>query len=591
VIDIFKWFGDIKIREKFLLIITVLVLLTIGFEIQSRRLPYSAYDEQLYEKTLQILSTYSNHMESEFNKMEAITYLIIGDPFVQDHLATLRGESVGSKGWVEARVRLYDIIENHSLNNPFFQSLKLLTRDVDIGASNAVFAVSAEQKAAWMERAAAAGGGMLLLDDGAGLVLIREIRQIRQLELSTLGVIAVKIDFSALNETCGQSFEKAGLALDVDIYRDGALLYASHPEKPALSFERDGWRVENDMFAVGYTSQKLGLAFVVSVSYDGVYKSIRAADRLSLLLTALAIAVAALLSALLVNSIAKGLTLLVVRMDGFRDGAALRDESTLRNGAAQDERLFARYSSRKDEIGRLHWHFGRMSVDYQALMEKHYESQLLLKESQFRHLQQQIQPHFLFNALSSISWIAYANKIDEAARIAESLGRILRATIGRSEKIVTVRSELDMLEDYIFIQKARYGDRLVVDIDVDDEILGAPIPPMTLQPLVENAIIHGLEEILEPCAIRLAGRAAGGRAELVVANSGPPIDTEILEKVGSGAVKAKGMGIGLNNINARIKLAFSEEYGLEFRNGGGFASVIVKIPKGPEEGAARERSA
>jgi two-component system sensor histidine kinase YesM len=566
VIAIFKWFGDIKIRDKFMLIITVLVLLIIGFEIQSRRLPYSAYDEQLYEKTLQILSTYSNHMESEFNKMEAITYLIIGDPFVQDHLIALRNEAVGSKGWVEARVRLYDIIENHSLNNPFFQSLKLLTCDVDIGSSNTVFAVSAEQKAAWMEKAAAAGGGMLLLDDGAGLVLIREIRQIRQLELSTLGVIAVKIDFAALNDSCGKSFEKAGLALDVDIYRDGGLLYASHPEKPALSYGRDGGRVENDKFVVDYTSQKLGLTFVVSVSYDGIYKSIRAADRLSLLLTALVIAVAAILSALLVNSIARGLTLLVVRMDGFRDGIS------------QDESRFARYSSRKDEIGRLHWHFGKMSVDYQTLMEKHYESQLLLKESQFRHLQQQIQPHFLFNALSSISWIAYANKIDEAARIAESLGRILRATIEKNEKIVTVKNELDMLDDYIFIQKARYGDKLAVDVDVDSEILGAPIPPMTLQPLVENAIIHGLEEILEPCAIRLTGRAAGGRAELVIANSGPPIDTEILEKVSSGAVKAKGMGIGLNNINARIKLAFSEEYGLEFRNGGGFACVIVKIP-------------
>ena len=566
-----RWFNDLKLREKFLLIIVFLAAAILVSEALSRSITNKAYDEQLYTKTVQILSTYSDRMEIEFKKMETVTFSIIGDPAMQDYLIIMRDNRIGSDSWIEARTKAGSIVDNYYFNSSFFKNLWILTDNGDIGKLSSAAAFSTRGRTESIEKAKEAQGSMRLLPSKDGLTIVREIRQIKFLELSNLGIIVTDIDFTALAESCGQSFARAGIALDVDIFSAEHLLYSSTRKDAAPRYTTDGWRVEDGRFIVCYTSANLDLNFVVSVPYDEIYTSIREANRVSATLAVALTLVAISLCFILVSNISRGLTVLVARMDDFK------------RGVPQDERSFSHYSSRKEEIGKLHRHFTEMTDDYHALMQKHFESQILLKESMLLQLQQQIQPHFLFNTLSTISWMAYANRDEEVAHITESLSRILRASLDSSERIVTVKEELVIIENYLFIQKTRFHDKLMFDIDIEESVLSTPIPPLTLQPVIENAISHGLEEILEPCTIKIYSAVRGDSTEIIIANNGPPIDEDVLSKIERGEIKGKGMGIGLSNIDKRIKLAFSEDYGLSFANENGFVKVIIHLPRGAVE--------
>lgn len=563
-----NWFNNMKIRVKFLMIVLILVSSLLITEIVSREIVYKAYDEQIYAKTVQILSTYSDRIEIEFSKMETITFSMVGDTVMQNHLMTIRDEKVGSEDWVEARSTINYLLDTYQLGNPFFKNLWIFTEFVDIGKIKGTEMFSKAERANYITKAKQAEGSMLIILDDAGVTLVRDIRQIKYMNLTSLGVMAAVVDFKALAESCLSSFKKNDMDLDVDIYKGDILIYSSHPEKAKYAFQKKGWRIENNDFVVSYSSAKYGMDFVASVSYTDIYKSITVANRISFFIVLVVALIAIFFTILLVNIIVKGLSVLVSRMDEFK------------SGLKPDERLQSPYNARRDEIGKLHRHFSHMIEEYQELMAKHYESILLLKESQYMQLQQQIQPHFLFNTLSSISWMAYENGDEELAHITVALSRILRTTLNQKKKVVTVKEELEVIRDYLFIQKSRYGDKLIFEINLQDEILNEQLPPMTLQPVVENAITHGLEEMLETCIIKISGRFYDDYAEIVIANNGPPIDMDVLKKVESGAIKAKGMGIGLNNINNRIILAFSPEYGLSFRNENGFTHVIIRIPHG-----------
>ena len=359
-----KWFNNLKLKEKFLLIIVFLAVSILASEILSRGITNKVYDEQIYTKTIQILSTYADRIEIEFTKMATVTFSILGDPAVQDSLFTMRDTFIGSDSWIEARTRAGSIIDNYYFNSSFLKNLIILTDKGDIGKLSNAAAFSATERSEYIQKAKEAQGSMLLLSSKSGLTIAREIRQIKYLDLSSLGVIVADVDFTALAEACSRSFAKAGIALDVDIFRADKLLYSSQPGAAQPRFTADGWRIEAERFIVGYTSSDLDLNFVVSIPYDDIYRSITAANRISVALAVAVTLVAISLCFILVNHISKGLTVLLSRMDDFK------------RGIPQKESLFAHYSSRKEEVGKLHRHFTEMTDDYQALVERHIENQL-----------------------------------------------------------------------------------------------------------------------------------------------------------------------------------------------------------------------
>ena len=197
------------------------------------------------------------------------------------------------------------------------------------------------------------------------------------------------------------------------------------------------------------------------------------------------------------------------------------------------------------------------------------ESRLI--ETELKALREQLRPHFLFNTLNTISVLVREQKNDEAVNLIARLSSLLRMTLDNTRvHEVTVRQELDFLERYLDIQKARFSDRLNVGIAIEPEAMEARIPNLLLQPLVENAIVHGIASKSGPGRVDLLGRVEGGRLHLEVRDDGPGL--------GDGFRRAKE-GIGLSNTRERIAKIYGAQGQLSLRSEPGHGvSVQIVLP-------------
>lgn len=182
-------------------------------------------------------------------------------------------------------------------------------------------------------------------------------------------------------------------------------------------------------------------------------------------------------------------------------------------------------------------------------------------------LRMQLNPHFLFNTLNSVSVLAVKGDSTAVVRMLSRLSEVLRLTLDRVEPVVPLRDELAFLDAYLGIEQVRFGDRLVVEGWIDPRALDAEVPSLILQPLVENALKHGLGGIRGPVKITLSANVEGGQLELIVADSGR----------GFPALPTKREGVGLANTRARLEQLYRDEYRLELSSGSG-AQVRITVP-------------
>lgn len=162
--------------------------------------------------------------------------------------------------------------------------------------------------------------------------------------------------------------------------------------------------------------------------------------------------------------------------------------------------------------------------------------------------------------------------------IAESLGNLLRASLSSQRPLVTLSYELELVDSFITIQKIRFEDQLEFRLQASPEALNGRIPPLTIQPLVENAIHYGMEEMTEVCHIDLTAEITDGILCIQVRNEGSQFEEDLLNKFRKKIRQPNGFGIGLLNIDQRIRLIFGEEYGLSLSNENGFAIAALRLP-------------
>lgn len=220
-----------------------------------------------------------------------------------------------------------------------------------------------------------------------------------------------------------------------------------------------------------------------------------------------------------------------------------------------------------NEIGKLARTFNLMIGKIKELMNQIVREQETKRLSELKALQAQIQPHFLYNTLDSIIWMAEMNKVDEVVKMTSALSRLLRASIGKGEELVPIAVELEHVENYLMILNIRYRNKFTYSIDVDPELLQGKILKIVLQPLVENAVYHGIKHKADAGRIRITGRKTGGVVELKVADDGVGMDAAIVQTLlDKGRFSETGKGVGLQNVNHRLKLYFGEAFGLQFES-------------------------
>lgn len=228
----------------------------------------------------------------------------------------------------------------------------------------------------------------------------------------------------------------------------------------------------------------------------------------------------------------------------------------------------------EDEMGDLTRTFNNMTAEMERLIEEDYKSKLLLRETEFKFLRAQINPHFLYNTLDSISWMASMHGDKDVSKMSVALGRILRWSISNTENLVELEEEIKNVEDYLSIQKIRYGQALSYTISVGEEAMKKKVPKMILQPLVENALIHGLETKSENKKVLIVADVKENYLALSIRDNGVGMSRERIEEVLTGRVKQKKQhGVGVFNVHQRIQMHYGGNYGVR---------IVSEIGKGTE---------
>ncbi len=243
-----------------------------------------------------------------------------------------------------------------------------------------------------------------------------------------------------------------------------------------------------------------------------------------------------------------------------------------------------------NELGVLSNAFNGMTERIRQLMEQNVYEQEQKRKSEMKALRSQINPHFLYNTLDSIIWMAESGKNKEVILMTSSLARLLRQSISNEDEIIPLRKEVEYTRGYLTIQKMRYRDKLEFHVSVEEEILGEGIINLILQPLVENAIYHGIKNMEGKGLVSIRGYGREDCLILEVEDNGKGMDEETLAHIFDRSKERetqKRNGVGVYNVHMRLQLYYGEDYGLSFRSAPGEGTVVtVRIPR--QEGGSHE---
>ena len=241
------------------------------------------------------------------------------------------------------------------------------------------------------------------------------------------------------------------------------------------------------------------------------------------------------------------------------------------------------------ELRALSESFGHMVLKIQQLVARVRSEEINLRKTELRALQAQIDPHFLYNTLDSISWMCERGKNAEAVRMVNALARLFRISISRGHELIPIRSELQHAESYLQIQSYRYKNQFRYVFDVEEGCLDYLCNKITLQPIIENAIYHGINGLVDQGEIRVGVRFRGEDILFTVEDNGTGMDEEQIRAVMSKE-RSDRAGIGVKNVNDRLKIYFGPRYGISIESAPDEGTrVHILMPKVREEAEYEKR--
>lgn len=388
------------------------------------------------------------------------------------------------------------------------------------------------------------------------------------------GVFFVDLNYNAISELCNNNnIGNKGYIFILD--EKGNIIY--HPKQQLMYGGLITENVDEIMscnenhFSTGdklYTiskSDKTGWTVVGAANTSELLKNNKQAQVLYLL-----VAAALLLGVTAVSSI--------ISREITKPIRQLRDSMSMVEEGQFDKANVA--VTAKNEIGSLSKSFNVMTERIHTLMEQNVYEQKQKRKNEMKALQAQINPHFLYNTLDSIIWMSEAGQNEEVVLMTSALARLLRQSISNDKEQVTLAEEIEYVRSYLTIQKMRYKDKLEYSIEVSPEINHIMIIKFALQPLVENAIYHGLKYKETKGNLNIRGYERGKKAYITIADDGIGMDEETLEHIFDETKKEyKSNGVGVPNVQKRLQLYYGSEYGLSYISRKGVGTVVtVTVP-------------
>ncbi|MBQ9123553.1 MAG: sensor histidine kinase [Lachnospiraceae bacterium] len=241
--------------------------------------------------------------------------------------------------------------------------------------------------------------------------------------------------------------------------------------------------------------------------------------------------------------------------------------------------------SGKDEFGLLGGQINKMLIRIRQLMDDNIKHEVLVKNTEIRALQNQINAHFIYNVLESIKMMAEIDEKYEISDAITALGKLLRYSMRWTSANVTVNEELEYIRNYLSLINLRFDYEIYLSENLSEEVKALEIPKMTLQPIVENAIYHGIEQLAEDTSIYIKGILDGQDCIIEITDSGRGMSEEevanLYKKIAGEIETSGGSGnsIGLKNVQDRIKMSFGEKYGISINSKlGCYTKIGVRIP-------------
>lgn len=573
-------YRHMKIKNKLSILITLIIAVSLAFTIIIQQYVFSIYDGQIYDKSSRVLNLSSSAIEKELKRLEQLSYRIMAEEQVQGWLSSLKMNPSDYDKLLISQ-HLIERLISYSGEEPYLYSIQLIDSLGTVHEGGNRVNLDSDKKKRMMDVALEGmGENRWMYPDATDSALIstREIRSFHNtnFDLAYLGTLVLRINIE------GMVRDLAPEEGDLMIVSEGNVIF---PKAPELAYHQidgtlntiKGYEIRDidgeEYFISQIKSRNTGWTYVNITPFNQIFDRIVLVKEVVIFVFIAIFVIVILLGIRFSYSLTRPIDELMVRM------------KLAEKGNFEEANLFASGGqTAMNEIGLLQRSFRFMIERINMLIKENYANRLLIKETEFKALQSQINPHFLYNTLESINWMAKVNGQAKISEMVKSLAFLLRHSVDLKEPIITLSEEIDIIRSYVTIQKIRFEERLVFNLNVPEGLMKRLIPKLTLQPLLENAIHYALESTFEPCEITIRGWETEEGFFLAVEDTGPGMPIGILERLRNGEVKTQGIGIGLLNIDDRIKIAFGDRYGIQmdedFTEG---ARVILTLPKGTEE--------
>ena len=544
--------------------------------------------ENSSEYTHTIIQQMNQNIDSYIDYMENIAYLISSNEDVQDYLFD---EKIDNEGRYRILNQLQTILDSRSdIRNVGIISKngrmlindgsKSVNQDLDLNTQE------------WYATALEKPNGPILTSSHVQhiisgerpwvITLSRGIRD-RSGSGEKEGVFFIDLNYSAISELCDQStVGTKGYAFILDA--KGNIVY--HPQQQQLYNELQTENIslimdtDEDTVLTGtgndgklYSisrSEKTGWTVVDCTNVKELLSKSRQAQSVYVLTAIILVIVALLFSRFMARSITLPIQKLRDSMKKVQEGDFSVSDVVVDS---------------KNEIGSLTKSFDVMTHRIHELMEQNVHEQEEKRKSELKALQSQINPHFLYNTLDSIIWMAEVKKNEEVVLMTASLARLLRQSISNEDEVVPIANEVEYARGYLTIQKMRYKDKLEFQIEVDSSILYIPLIKLVLQPIIENAIYHGLKYKESKGLLIVKGFMKDGNAVLQVIDDGVGMDEETLAHIyDKHKVNYHSNGVGVYNVQKRLKLYYGEDYGITYTSELGKGTTATITIPGRQEG-------
>ena len=356
---------------------------------------------------------------------------------------------------------------------------------------------------------------------------------------------------------------------------DGNIVY--HPQQQLIysdlkteNIERiaslpDGTHVEENVI---YSINTLGDGHwrVVGVSYvqELITDSLWELGRILILVALMILVVMFIISSILSKALSRPVQAFAEEMEQFEQNA--------------DDFVYTPVGGVR-EVRILSESFSHMVKRIQSMMATIRDEQKNLRKTELRALQAQINPHFLYNTLDSISWMAERGKNEDAVEMVNALAMLFRISISKGHELIPIRSELQHAESYLQIQSHRYKNQFSYEFDADEDCMDYLCNKITLQPIIENAIYHGINGLVDDGKITVSVKSDNDDIVMTVEDNGNGMTEEQIETI-MNKERSDNKGIGIKNVNDRLKIYFGAEYGITIESVLDEGTrVIVRMPK------------